>query len=356
MSASDPLDPTTPLAGLGEDAILARILPLLRPEASTAGSDASVLVGPGDDAALVAAPNPLVVTTDSMIRQRDWRDDWSTPEDVAHKLGAQNISDIAAMGGVATGALLTVTADPATPVSWLERFAAGLGQWCALASVTIVGGDLSSAPQGVLQVSLTMWGDLQGRAPVLRSGARPGDVLAVCGSLGWSSAGLTSYETGEGDDASGVRWRGYHRRPRPPWEAGPVAADVGATAMIDLSDGLVRDAGRVAAASRVVLDLDRAVLDETFVAALGPHLSSGEAWRHVLGGGEEHSLLATFPRESGPPHTPATPWRVIGSVRAGEAAVTLDGAPVEVVGWDHFDAVDEGETRSTTGTADHPGG
>lgn len=342
MSASDPVDPATPLAGLGEEAILARILPLLRPGGSQAEADRNaVVVGPGDDAAVVSAPNPLVVTTDSMIRERDWRDDWSAPADVAHKLGAQNISDIAAMGAVATAALLTVTADPATPVRWLERFAAGLGEWCGPASVTIVGGDLSSAPEGVLQVSLTMWGDLQGRAPVLRSGARPGDVLAVCGTLGWSSAGLEAYAVGRPDVAPVSLWRRYHRRPRPPWEAGPVAAGAGATAMIDLSDGLVRDAGRVAAVSRVVLDLDRRLLDESFVAALCTVHSAGEAWRHILGGGEEHSLLATFPRESGPPHTPRTPWRVIGSVRAGEGGVTLDGEPLEVVGWDHFEATEQ---------------
>ena len=354
MSASDPLDPVTPLAGLGEDAILARILPLLRPSGHAGRDDE--LVGPGDDAAVVSAPNPLVVTTDSMIRERDWRDDWSAPADVAHKLGAQNISDIAAMGAVATAALLTVTADPATPVSWVERFAAGLGEWCGPASVTIVGGDLSSAPGGVLQVSLTMWGDLQGRAPVLRSGARPGDVLAVCGTLGWSSAGLEAYALGRGDVARVSQWRRYHRRPRPPWEAGPVAAAAGATAMIDLSDGLVRDARRVATASGVVLDLDRRALDEPFVAALGPVHSAAAAWRHVLGGGEEHSLLATFPRGSGPPHTPGTPWRVIGSVRAGEPAGTLDGEPLEVVGWDHFDGTGQLSGRADTRTADHPGG
>lgn len=338
MTAPDPADPGTPLAGLGEDMILERILPLLRGTHVPAGTDGrDVVVGPGDDAAVVLTSGPVVITTDSMIRERDWRDDWSTPTDVAHKLGAQNISDIAAMGGVATAALLTVTADPATPVSWVERFAAGLGEWSAAAAVTVVGGDLSSAPPGVLHVSMTMWGELQGRPPVLRSGARPGDVLAVCGSLGWSGAGLAAHARGAEDLGPVAQWRRYHRRPRPPWEAGPVAAAAGATSMIDLSDGLVRDAGRVARASGVLLDLDRRSLDEDFVAPLASVHTAEEAWGHVLGGGEEHSLLATFPRESGPPHTSGAPWRVIGTVRAGAAAVTLDGEPVRMVGWDHFE-------------------
>ena len=351
MRAPDAMDPTTPLAGLGEEAILDRILPMLAPAPAPTGARGPRLpvpfptrVGPGDDAAVVEVPVPLVVTTDSMIRGRDWRDDWSDPADVAHKLGAQNISDIAAMGAVAVSALLTITADPATPMSWVSRFATGLGEWCTEASVTIVGGDLSSAPAEVLQVSLTMWGDLQGRSPVLRSGARPGDVVAVCGSLGRSSAGLAAYEAGLA--ASGPRptpssavaqWQQYHRRPRPPWEAGPSAADAGATAMIDLSDGLVRDAARVAAAGGVVIDLDRRGLDP-FVSPLAAVHHPDEAWRHVLGGGEEHSLLAVFPGGRGAPSGDPG-WRVIGSVRSGDPAVTLDGADLEALGWDHFASV-----------------
>lgn len=334
-------DPAQPrLADLSEDEILARILPLLQGVRS-----ADVLVGPGDDAAVVAGAQPLVVTTDAMIRDRDWRDEWSAPRDVAHKLGAQNISDIAAMGAVASAAVLTITADPQTAVAWVEDFAAGLGEWCADAGIAIVGGDLSSAPAGVVHVSLTMWGDLEGRDPVLRSGARPGDVLAVCGSLGWSSAGLASYAVGDpavvlGPDSPTrdrwrESWRWYHRRPCPPWQAGPVAARLGATSMIDLSDGLVRDAARVSRASGVALDLDRRALERDFLDSFAGVLTAEEAWRHVLGGGEEHSLLATFPRERGVPHTPQEPWRVIGSVGPGEG-VTLDGEPLAVVGWDHF--------------------
>lgn len=367
------------LSGLSEEEILGRILPLLDPTRYAAGtgpdpgvvaggrtvvgrasrtaidpspavgfgpSATSVtIVGPGDDAAVVAVSEPLVVTTDSMIRGRDWRDDWSSPTDVAIKLGAQNISDIAAMGGVAAGAVLTLTADPQTPMQWVETFAAGLGQWCADAGVSVVGGDLSSAPAGVLHVSLTMWGSLQGRAPVLRSGARPGDVVAVCGSLGWSDAGLTSYAAGDPsvelgpDSAEGDRareaWRWYHRCPRPPWEAGPVAADAGATSMIDISDGLVRDAGRVAAASGVRIDLDRGRLNHFVEDFLVGGVEEERAWRHVLGGGEEHSMLATFPDEASVPQTPDSPWRVIGQVRSG-TGVTLDDETLHVLGWDHF--------------------
>lgn len=333
----------TPLRDLSEDEILARILPLL----GAVDPVPELLIGPGDDAAVVAVTHPLVVTTDSMIRGRDWRDDWSSPGDVARKLGGQNIADVAAMGGVATGAVLTVTADPQVAVQWVERFAAGLGEWCREAGVAIVGGDLSSAPADVVHLSLTMWGSLEGREPVLRSGARPGDVVAVCGSLGWSSAGLALYASGVpgvtlGPDspvADRVReaWRRYHRSPSPPWEAGPAAARAGATSMIDISDGFARDLGRIATASGVRVDLDRVALERDFVQDFLPAMTQAEAWTHVLGGGEEHSLIATFPDEASVPHTADAPWRVIGRVTSG-SAVTLDGAPVEASGWDHFRA------------------
>lgn len=329
------------LRDLSEEEILARVLPLLR----AGGAEAGAVVGPGDDAAVVRAPESLVVTTDSMIRGRDWRDDWSSARDVAIKLGAQNISDIAAMGGVATAAVLAITADPDTSVAWVEQFAAGLGEWCLESGVQIVGGDLSSAPAGVLHVALTMWGSMEGRAPVLRSGARPGDVVAVCGSLGWSSAGLALYAAGVPRvtltpdtpvvDRRREAWRWFHRSPCPPWTEGPVAAEVGATAMIDVSDGFVRDLGRIAAASGVRIDLDRDALERDFLVSFVPGMPEDEAWAHVLGGGEEHSLIATFPSWAGVPHTPESSWCVVGTVTEG-VGVTLDGEPVEAAGWDHF--------------------
>ena len=178
---------------------------------------------------------------------------------------------------------------------------------------------------------MTALGDLGGRAPVLRSGARPGDVVTVCGTLGRSAAGLALLQGGTdpGSQPPGIRaWCvEHHLRPVAPVPAGVEAADAGATSMIDLSDGLLRDGHRVAAASGV-----RIALDST---ALEPHVRSlagavGDAAPEcVLAGGEEHSLLATFPGE------PPQGWWPVGRVEAGEG-VTLDGEPQEPRGWDHF--------------------
>ena len=216
-------------------------------------------MGPGDDAAVLAPGAATVATTDSMVRGRDWLDEWSTAADVATKVLTQNLADVAAMGAVPTAVLVSLMADPHTPVDWAVDFARQLGDDAAAAGVAVVGGDLSSAPPGVLAVSVTALGDLEGRAPVLRSGARSGDTVAVRGTLGRSAAGLVLLEEGAGPatDPDGIRTEclAHHLRPHAPVRAGKEAAEAGATSMIDLSDGLLRDGHRVASARVVGLAL-----------------------------------------------------------------------------------------------------
>ena len=310
------------LAELGEDGLLSVIFPLLP-------GGPGVLIGPGDDTALLSTPGGSVLaTTDAMVRGRDWLDEWSTGADVGAKTVAQNLADIAAMGGVPTGLLVTLIADPRTPLAWVRDFTLGLARAAGDQGVPVLGGDLSSAPEGVLVVSVTALGECAGREPVCRSGARAGDTLAVAGSLGHSAAGLLLLQRGQGAQAPELV--DYHRRPRPPLALGPVAALAGATAMIDISDGLGRDAGRLARASSVRVDLDDGLLDDD-VARLRDVVSRDEAWRCVTEGGEEHSLLACFPGAAELPDG----WRQIGEVSAG-SGVHLRGQVVTGGGWDHF--------------------
>jgi thiamine-monophosphate kinase len=191
-----------------------------------------------------------------------------------------------------------------------------------------VGGDLSSAPEGVLTVSVTALGSLEGRPPVLRSGARVGDVVAVAGTLGLSEAGLRLLAADRADDDPEAV--AVHRRPVPPRERGPPAAEAGATSMIDLSDGLLRDASRVAAASGVCLDLAAEALVGD-VSRLAGLFGEEAALDCVLSGGEEHSLLATFL----PGWVVPDGFRVVGRVVDG-VGVSLDAVPQEPRGWDHF--------------------
>ena len=318
------------LADLGESGVLARVFPRLP-------SAAVVEIGPGDDAAvLTAADGRVVATTDLMVEGRDFRPEWSTAYDVGWKSAAQNLADIAAMGAVPTALLVGLVAPRSTPVAWVEGLADGLAAACAGTGAAVVGGDLSSGDHIV--VGVTALGDLQGRPAVLRSGARPGDVVAVAGRLGWSAAGLALLVADRGDAAPDLV--AAHLRPDPPYAAGPAAALGGATAMLDVSDGLVRDAGRIASASAVTVDLDLAALQSLAaqVSAAAEALGDNDlATRWVLTGGEDHALVACFPAGAVPPA-----FAVVGSVVAPAGRpVLLSGLPPETVvgsasGWDHF--------------------
>jgi thiamine-monophosphate kinase len=330
------------LATVGERAALARIVPRL--------AKAEALLGPGDDAAIVAAPDGRVLlSTDAMVEGPDFRRAWSSPGDLGWKAVATNLADIAAMGGRPTGLLVVLAAPGETPVRYLEAIADGMAAACERLSpgVGVVGGDLTRSP--VLSLSVTVTGSLDGRPPVLRSGAQPGDVLAYSGRLGLAAAALRFlFAVGEEDEAGIADLRrgrpgllAEQLAPRPPIGDGVVAAEAGATAMLDVSDGLLLDASRIAEASGVVLDLDGAALEgwadavvavteaegpATAAPRLGPH----EALALVLGGGEDHGLLACFPGR-----VPES-FRVLGVVRAGDPAVLIDGAPVDPAGWDSF--------------------
>lgn len=317
------------LGDVSEEELLGRILPVF-------GASPAAVVGVGDDTALLRDTGPVLATTDALVRLIDWRDEWSSGADVGAKAVAQNVADIAAMGGVCTVLLVTLAADPATPVGWVEDLTRGMAETAAQAGVSVVGGDLSSAGPGSVMVSVTALGRLDGTAPVLRSGARAGDLVAVAGSLGRSAAGLELLRSGRPEaDPSLVD---FHRRPRPPYAQGPAGAHAGATAMIDLSDGLLRDSGRVARASGVRIDLEGEGLAAD-VAALEQAVGTALARRCVLSGGEEHSLLACYPPGAGLP----LGWRIVGKVEPRRSEdgsvpwVTVDGAAVaDHLGWDHF--------------------
>ncbi|MFV0461864.1 MAG: thiamine-phosphate kinase [Nostocoides sp.] len=313
------------LGQYSEEEVLDTLLALLP---TSGGKD----VGPGDDGAVLSLSGPLIATTDSMVRGTDWRDDWSSPADVASKCLTQNLADVAAMGAQPRSVLLSLVADPATPFAWVVDFARAFGQAARRAGVDVAGGDLSGAPSGTLMLSVTAFGQLAGQAPVLRSGAQPGDVVALAGTLGMSGAGLLLLQSRSMPDQARTDSAliAAHLSPRAPIEQGPVAAAAGAHAMIDISDGLLRDADRIGRASGVLVDLRVAAL-APFAHPLTEALSADDALECVLTGGEEHSLLACFP--DGMPLPPG--WQVIGRIRPG-LGVALDGEPAVAAGWDHF--------------------
>ena len=321
--------PGETLAALGEDAVVGDILRAL------AGSPAPawVTVGPGDDAAVLDLGGPVVVSTDTLAEGPDFRTVWSGGADVGVKAVAQNFADVAAMGAVPRAMLVSLAAPATLPAGWARALREGLVEECSRAGAVLVGGDVSAASEIV--VTGTAVGVLDGVAPVLRSGARPGDVVALAGATGASAAGLAVLAAGFGDEPEWERVVRLHLRPVPPYAAGPAAARAGATAMIDTSDGLLRDAERVASASGVRIDIDPAAPEADVAAAAERFGADALGW--VLGGGEDHALLATFPASVTPPE----PFRPVGRVLpAGDGPAVLvagerwHGSP----GWRHFSA------------------
>lgn len=308
---------------LDETQLIARFAPLLPFGKST-------LIGPGDDAAVLEAPDArVVVTTDLLVQGHHFRLDWGTAADLGHRAAAQNLADVAAMGAVPTGLVVGLVLPPHTEVDWVLGLARGLAAGCG-PRVGVVGGDLSAGER--LLVAVTAFGDLGGREPVLRSGARVGDVVAHSGRIGWGAAGLAALEADRAQELGDVVEA--FLRPQPPLADGPAAADAGATSLLDVSDGLLRDAGRVAAASGVAIDLDPAVLVDEVVRAAAEVLEI-DPLELALTGGEDHGLLATFPAGAPLPGG----FRAIGRVVPAAAdGVTLAGRPPHVsgIGWDHF--------------------
>ncbi|BBX97616.1 thiamine-phosphate kinase [Mycobacterium lacus] len=296
------------------------------------GQPPGVELGPGDDAAVVSVGDGrVVVSTDMLVQERHFRLDWSTPHDVGRKAIAQNAADIEAMGARATAFVVSFGAPGDTPIAKVDALVDGLWDEAERVGASIVGGDLVSCPQWVMSVAAL--GDLDGRAPVLRSGAKAGSVIAVVGELGRSAAGYALWRKDIGGVDGFDELRRRHLVPEPPYGQGAAAAAAGAQAMIDVSDGLIADARHVAEASGVSIDLSTAALaaDRAALTAAGAAVGT-DPWSWVLGGGEDHALVACF---AGP--LPAG-WRVIGRVFDGPARVLVDGAEWGgYAGWQSFE-------------------
>lgn len=288
----------------------------------------AVVLGPGDDAAVVTAPDGRVVAcTDMLVEGNHFRRDWCSAADVGHKAAAANLADIAAMGAKPTALLAAVAAPQDMPAEWLEGLASGLAAEAAAVGAAVIGGDTTRGE--LLTITVTALGDLEGREPVTRGGAKPGDVLALAGRIGWAAAGLNVLSRGFRSPGALV---GAYRRPQPPYSAGCDAALMGVRAMIDVSDGLLADVGHIATASGVAIDVDTATLpvSETMRNAAEALGTDARGW--LLTGGEDHALAAAFPPDVILPEG----WRRIGAVAEG-SGVTVDGRRwTGPTGWDHF--------------------
>ena len=446
----------TPLSKLGESRVLRAFMPIINAHneqvAATArqtGRIEPLEVGPGDDCAVLAAPAPgqrTVVTTDTLVENQDFMNLWpggiarvgeagefileparSSGYDVGRKAATQNLADVAAMGARPVSLFISLSLPGSTPYGWIDGFAHGIVDGinaCGATECVIGGGDIGDSTE--MSVTVTALGYTD-RA-VLRSGARPGDTIALAGRTAWSDAGLRlllnplslpatallraiaagqdaeavlgavaqawAQRQAEGTGAlpTGVLPEGLielarslspedaaqmlavceravdsQHHPVSPIPAGEVARQHRASSMLDLSDGLVKDAGRVAAASGVQMRLDRAAVDSfaeplqplaRLLLAIGECNEVGEspaslARTFVLVGGEDHGLLATFPGEVPEEFVPLgtcvadAPERGLSAELYGSerrhnavtgAAVVMDGRSLDGMGWEHYGA------------------
>ncbi|WP_298445324.1 thiamine-phosphate kinase [Gordonia sp. (in: high G+C Gram-positive bacteria)] len=319
-----------------------------RSGAEAPAADGDVVIGSGDDAAVLRADGPVVVSTDTAVAGRHFRFDWSAPGPIGARAVVQSAADIAAMGGNLRGVVVSIGCPPQTPVDRVLALNEGIVEQTHRLGGRVLGGDLVSCPTVILTV--TSVGTLAGVAPVTLAGAQPGDVLAVSGPLGGAAGGLavlSAIENGA-DPALAQRFSALvedYRLPAPDLSQGPRAARAGARAMTDVSDGLVEELITMSGASGLALDVAGAAvprpagLDE-LAAELGV-----DPVRWTLTGGEDHELLAAFA-----PGTVPDGWATIGTVSTrvpGDAmavddtaagpAVTVDGAPVTGLrGWQSF--------------------
>ncbi|WP_103959262.1 thiamine-phosphate kinase [Nonomuraea solani] len=309
---------------LGEFGVVSRITGRLP-------QGAAVILGPGDDAAILSAPDGrVVVSTDLLLEGRHFRRDWSSGYDVGRKAAAQNLADVAAMGATPTSIVVGLGIPADLPLEWLDTLTDGFADECAAVGASVAGGDITRCD--LVVIGVTALGDLGGRAPVRRCFARPGHVVAVAGRLGYSAAGWALLEAGAPVDSAPLRAAVEgHRRPCPPYASGPQAAELGASAMLDVSDGLLQDLGHIAEDSGVRIELDpQAFAVAEPVAAAAKELGA-DPLEWVLTGGEDHALAATFPAGVRLP----APWQIVGRVVEGDG-VMVYGREIGQRGWDHF--------------------
>jgi len=281
------------------------------------------------------AGHRLVVTTDVLVEGLDFTAALSEPEDWGWKAVVANLSDLAAMAAEARWLVLALTVPDPTPVATLERVYAGVGEACRAFGVALVGGDISAGP--ALSMAVTALGETE--RPVPRSGARPGDRLAVSGPLGAAAAGLALLQSGD-PAAAGLLGRfpglaAAHRRPQPALAMGLALARAGATAMIDVSDGLAGDALHLAEASGVGIEVHDAAVPLAPGVAEAAALLGRDPLELAIGGGEDFVLAAALPRASD----------LGGVLDCGRFTAdpstrvrVTRGGPVPLAGlaWDHF--------------------
>jgi thiamine-monophosphate kinase len=320
------------LKDLGERDVISRI------RRQWAGGGRGVVLGIGDDAALVRGPKNLLVTTDLLVEDVDFRPAFHPPRLLGRKALSVNLSDIAAMGGRPLHAFLGLALPGRTELAWLEAFLDGFREVARRSGVALAGGDISASRQVMIAVTVT--GEAASIVP--RSGARPGDALFVSGTLGDAVQGRMLLEAGHkpGEGGAAGRLLRAFLDPSPRLELGAaLAGGKLASAMIDLSDGLSVDLAHICEESRVGAEIDLGRVP------LSPALRrfSEDPLDRALNGGEDFELLFTVrPGNVRRTLTLGEPFKItrVGRITRHKKIVAIDHVgkkrPLKIKGYEHF--------------------
>ena len=287
-----------------------------------ATQDPRVHLGIGDDAAVVATSPRSVVSSDMAVDGVHFKTEWSSAFDIGRKITAANVADILAMGGRCDYLVAAVSLTGTEELGWIENLASGMHHEATLAGAVIVGGDIARASQIV--IAMTAVGTAL--EPITRSGAQAGDSIYLSSLPGWSAAGLELL-TREISLNSLAADMALSQFSAPTLDYAINFS--GASAMVDLSDSLMVQGGQLATASGVSLALNQdlfAKSDEfTELSNLATEINA-DVWQWILGGGEDHVLLATGKN---------LPGLHIGEVVAGSGITGLE-MEIAPVSWSHF--------------------
>jgi len=310
--------------------------PFLRRLRERVPKDSRVLLNIGDDCAALSLPGTTVLTTDALIENVHFRREWGSFFQLGEKAFATSASDIAAMGGEPTFALLSLGVPQDEEVEDLERFFDGFVRGAASYGAALVGGNMSAAPCFMISVTLL------GHTPdgvIARRGACIGDDLYVSGTLGDATLGLRMLQEGR-DDAEAQEAKARFLTPTARVTIGrTLAARKLATAMIDVSDGLLQDLGHLCEASRVGAEIDAPLLplSSAYRAIVGE-----SEWGLALSGGEDYELLFTAPSEARVDITEIATQQECPITRIGKIITQSEGLDVKGVGGVAYSFVREG--------------
>jgi thiamine-monophosphate kinase len=315
---------------LAEKALIARIR-----QAASKKSSRFTGLGIGDDCAVLRIPrgHEALITTDFSLEGIHFRREWHSPESIGHRCLTRGLSDIAAMGGDPIAAFLSLALPPNLSQKWVSRFARGLLTLAEKFAIVLAGGDTAESPGGVLADIMLLGSVPRGKA-ILRSGARPGDLIYVSGALGASAATLRRLMA----SPKKLRPRDFpaHFFPEPRLAVGRILREKRlASSMIDLSDGLSTDLGHICDESGVGAEIYAAAVPRASIAAEKVKLAL------ALHGGEDYELLFTAHQKKRVPQRIAgVPVTEIGRITRNKKIVLLDDhggeRALEAEGWQHF--------------------